>query len=366
MNENVFFDYFTYTVRLREIQDIFELIGMDEGIFQHKDSGMNHYTHTYEFESVLRIMYCEMDDRSKDRYGINLERAYEININMTGRIIREFKRVSNFNSCFEMLDQMRKSPILLAPINFTRVDFTRDDKDGLLDLDKIQKKIDNFQVVTRLSASILMSMQDKETKKYYGKTIYLGSKDKNSEFFIRIYNKSAEKLAKKLVTESVLDEHHVRVEMVFKKAVQANKVMDKVFASQERGEPIGEVYSGILLGKMKILKNGKKSGERLEENIKNLCPKFKKFVDSTRVLTLGVEAATTTIDSKIEYFKGQDKSIAMIYKAIGKDEFYKMVEMMVEKGENKFSILEKEEVENYKKEKKNSINANERVPVEIS
>lgn len=363
MNENVFFDYFTYTVRLKEIQDIFELIGVDEGIFHHKDSGMNHYTHTYEFESVLRIMYCEMDERSKDRYGIDLERAYEININMTGRIIREFSLISSFNSCFEMLDQLRKSPILLAPINFTRVDFTKDDRDRLLVLDDIERKANVGQIATRFSPTILKSMQDKETNKYYGKTIYFGGKDKNSEFFIRIYNKSAEKFAKKLVTESALDEHHTRVEMVFKKGVQANKLMEKVFASQDKGEPLGAIYSGILLGKIKILKNGKKPEKSLEKNMKNLCPKFKKFLDSTKKVQLGVEATSSSLEKKIEYLKNLNGLVSYIYDSVGEEEFSSLLEGMLEKGRSKRSILEANEIEENKK--KNSINANERVPQEI-
>ena len=365
MNENVFFDYFTYTLRIKEIQDIFELIKVEEGLFQHKESGKNHYTHTYEFENVFRIMYCEMDERAKDRYGIVLERAYEVNINMTGRIIKEFGKISDFNSCFEMLDQLRKSPFLLAPINFTRVDFTRDDKDGLLVLDEIERKTSKGQIATRFSPTILKSRFDREENKYYGKTIYFGNKDTNSEFFIRIYNKSAEMVAKRVAVESVLQEHHTRVEMVFKKAVQANKVMELVFASQDRGEPLGVLYSEILLSKIKILKNGKKPGERREENIKNLCPKFKKFLDSTKKVHLGVQATETSIDSKIDYVKSHKKMLATVYEAMGEDEFYKMIKSSIEQGRNMLSILEKEEIKAYKNEKKNSINSNERVPVEI-
>jgi len=262
-----------------------------------------------------------------------------------------------------MLNAMRNSKILLAPINFTRVDLTRDDKDSLLDLDKIQQKISKHQVVTRLSSSILMSMQDKETKKYYGKTLYFGSKDKNSEFFIRIYNKSAEKVAKKVVSESMLQEHHIRVEMVFKKAVQANQIMEKVFTTQDKGEPLGVLYSEILLSKIKILKNGKLPGQRYEENIKNLCPKFKKFLDSTKKQTLGVEAAGSTIDMKVDYIKGLDKTFSMVYQAIGEEAFVKMIETMLQTGDSKISLMERSDVEVYKK--RNSITSNERVPEEI-
>ncbi|MBC9722016.1 MAG: replication initiation factor domain-containing protein [Lactobacillus sp.] len=363
MENYVFFDYFTYTVRIKEIQDIFELMGVDEEIFQHTNSGKNHYTHTYSFENVFRIMYCEMDERSKDKYLITSEKAYEVNINMTGRIIREFSYISSFSSCFEMLNELRKSKYLLAPINFTRVDFTKDDKDGLLDLDVLERKASVGQVATRFSATILKSMQDKDTRKYYGKTIYFGSKDSNSEFFIRIYNKSAEQYAKKLLTESSLEEHHTRVEMVFKKAVQANKLMEKVFTCYEQKQPVGVLYSEILVGKLKILKNGKKPGQRYEENIKNLDSKYKKFLDSTKKQTLGVETATSTIETKIDYYKKMDKLVAMIYDAMGEEEFVKMTEVMLQTGRAKRQILEQKEVEEYKK--RNSDVDSERVPEEL-
>ena len=363
MENNVFFDYFTYTVRIKEIQDIFELLGVDEEIFQHMNSGRNHYTHTYNFENVFRIMYCEMDERAKDKYLITSEVAYEVNINMTGRIIREFSYISSFSSCFEMLEQLRESKLLLAPINFTRVDFTKDDKDELLNLDELERKASVGQIATRFTPTILKSMQDKETLKYYGKTIYFGSKDSNSEFFIRIYNKSAEKVAKKVVADSLLDEHHIRVEMVFKKAVQANKLMEKVFEYAEAKKPLGALYGEILLGKIKILKNGKKPGKKLEENMKNLDAKFKKFLDVTRKQTLGIEAATTTIETKIEYLKGMDKIVSMVYQSMGEEKFTKMIQVMIQTGDAKISLLERKEVEEYKK--RNSNVDSERVPEEI-
>ena len=66
---------------------------------------------------------------------------------------------------------------------------------------------------------------------------------------------------------------------------------------------------------------------------------------------------------KVDYIKSLDKTFSMVYQAIGEEAFVKMIETMLQTGDSKISLMERSDVEVYKK--RNSITSNERVPEEI-
>lgn len=362
--EYVFFDYFTFTIRLENVDDVFPLLGVSPSMFEVKEKAPNHYEKALDFQRIFIIKFAEMNEESKKKYKVtHLKKCFEINVTLTGTAVREYSTLSSFQSCFLMLYELWKSDLLLAPINFTRVDFTKDDKEGLLDIDKIEKKLEKGEVVTRLKHSVISSQFDKDKGRYLGKTLYLGSKSSNSEFFIRIYNKSAEVYGKKEVSKRILDEHNIRVEMVFKKSNQANSLMEKVFLAHKLGEPIGSVYTGVLVRRMNILKNGKTVSKKDEENRKNMDNGYKEFIENAEKVKLGKEEKITTIDQKIEYVKSHARTLAMIYQAIGYDEFQEMIGDAIVAGTDKLTILDLSEIQEYKK--KNTFIGSESAEEEI-
>lgn len=364
VQEFVFFDYFTYTLRLTYKEEIFELLGIPEKEFEHLNKGPHHYDETYNLDNIITLRVALMNNKSLKKYGIHSDdddyeiyleyglegerilkrerkKFYEISVNTTGRGIREFGKLSKYPTYFEMLRNMVDSEKNLAKVVFTRVDFTKDDKEGLLDLDVIEKKIKNNRVVTHLGTSFIKSMQDPEDKGvFHGKTIYFGSKDSNSEFFIRMYNKSAENFAKGKVLEKDLVEHNTRVEMVFKKP-QSDKLMDKVFEYDKSGKNLGDLYGEILLGKLKILKNGKVPSKKFLENMKNLDDRYRKFIHVVKQQHLGVEKESSSIEKKKEYIFSLKKTIAMLEMAMGKEDFEIWMNSLILEGRNKMSGLEK-------------------------
>lgn len=354
----VFFDYFTFTMRIAEVNDAFDLLGIKLTAFERKEGSTNHYTHEYNFKGdkgIFKIKVAEMDYEAKRKYEIPfLEKAYEVNVNMTGRTIREYDVLSSFSSCFEMLYQLQKSPKLYTQLNFTRVDFSKDDKDGLLHIDRILEKLENGEVVTRLQHSMIKSMFDKEKGIYQGKTLYVGKKDKNSEFFIRIYNKNSEVYAKSEsgISKRIMDEHNVRLEMVFKKGKQANPLMEKVFECYEAGGKLGDIYSGVLINKFLVLKDGEKVSKKASTNMENIDPDYAKFVDDASRLELGVEKKIGTIDTKMEFLEtSYSKTMAMIYEAVGPEQFNDWLTNVIMRGEKKLDVLEWAEIQEYRRTK---------------
>ena len=338
--EFVFFDYLTFTVRLQEFGKIFDLLGISEALFEFRAGGTNHYEATYICNNTITVKKWTMDYKSRLKYGFEHSEGYEINVQISGKGIRQYKDISygEFESCFDMILNLRKEVDL---INFTRVDFTRDDVHGHLILDDIEKKLEKGEYISRLPFNTISSLYDTDKKRYYGKTIYLGSKKTGSEFYIRLYNKSAEEYTKlKFLGKDKLEEHKTRVEMVFRKK-QAMELMSLIFEKVDKGESLGELYSSLLLGKFKLLKRGKKKEDfhgKLDRILKNLCPKFKKFLDTTNVAKLGIERNKSNFESKIKHAEVTfAKTLAMYKFAFGKDEMIRWILEIAQNGQGKMT-----------------------------
>lgn len=350
-NENqkgVFLDFLVCTIRVRKVEDVFELLKIRKEIFEHMEKGTNHYTETYTFRNIVTIKLAEMDDESKAKYKIDAT-AFEINLTFSGRGIEDFGVLSGFDNFYDMLKQLYRSEKLLAEINFTRVDFTRDEKRNLLDLDQIIKKVEKNEVIKKSNShNVVLSQFDNDKKRYLGKTIYLGSKGANSEFFIRIYNKAAESLYR---GKMALDEHHLRFEMVYKSKRQANPFMELFMQYlYDKPQQIGHLWSGIMREKLKILKDRITSKNyNIHKVEQQMLPAWKTFLDTSESIRIGVERHSTTIEAKKEYFESHNKTIAMLYLALGSRKFDEMLEDMIESGEKKLDVLDREDIKNYKK-----------------
>jgi len=352
--KGAFLDFLVLTIRLSKKQDVFELLKIKEHIFDHEEKGTNHYTETYDFRHIVTIKMCEMDDVSKEKYGVDREeKSYEINLKFSGRGIQDFGVLSDFDNFYEMLKHLYKNEKLLTEINFTRADFTRDEKAGLLDLDDIIRKIEKDEVIKKSNShNVVLSQFDKETCEYLGKTLYLGSKSSNSEFFIRIYNKTAEAINRGKLTLGDIDNHHLRFEMVYKSKRQANPFM-KIFMEflYERPDKITELWNGIMREKLKLLKNRITSKTYdIHKVDKQIYPAWKKFLDTSESIRIGVERnESTSIEEKKLYFESHSKTLSMLYESMGNSAFNFMIEEMIEKGRGKFDVLDREDIKEYRK-----------------
>jgi len=112
---------------------------------------------------------------------------------------------------------------------FTRCDIAIDDKVGLLDIKKIQKKTEKKEYVSRFN-NWNITKSCKNDSERYGCSVYFGSE--KSDIRIRFYDKAV---------EQGIDGHWVRTELQLRDE-RAN-VAIKLYLS---GKTIGEIVTGVL------------------------------------------------------------------------------------------------------------------------
>lgn len=351
---SVIFDYFTFTVRTEKVEDVFEMLGIVPERFQYVDKGRNHYTGTYDINGICIISFCEMSLDMRVKYGVRSDKnAIEASIRLTGQAIRGYNVLSyKYDNAFDMLLDLREDDRLYCPVNYTRVDFSKDEKEGLIDLDVLEKKLALDEYVSRLSHSIISSDKERGDTRYKGKTIYIGKKNTGSKFFIRIYNKSAEIYAKEKVNSAILDEHNIRVEMVFKNSETANRLMEMVFEAYDNDVPLGKVFCGVLRSKFYLLEDGRKPSNNSEENARHIQGEWLQFIENTERMELGVVEKFSTIESKIEYFEKLNKMVSEIYYSMGDDEFRQLLSDMIFEGSKKIDFMDVENINIYREKKK--------------
>jgi phage replication initiation protein len=140
---------------------------------------------------------------------------------MSGQGCRAFETYGS-GDWHGLLERIRDEP---ESYNLTRLDIAYDDREGLLDLNLIERETELENYISKI--------QDYEIHKTKrkGKTVYLGSKD--SEKFIRIYDKAKERGRE--------DEGHwVRLELVLKKKYAG------VFLDMMVLRTVGETFAGVV------------------------------------------------------------------------------------------------------------------------
>lgn len=128
--------------------------------------------------------------------------------------------------------------------NVTRVDFAMDDFQGYLDMNEIHEKLQDGEVVTRWKTyDRLTGKKEIGTITNTGDTIYIGSR--NSEAFLRIYDKVLERKAKGYDYDVP---YHIRVELELKgkKAHVCCEKITKMFTEGDRRNFIPSLLLGLI------------------------------------------------------------------------------------------------------------------------
>ena len=148
----------------------------------------------------------------------------------------------------EALAQLGIHPLTLLekldPMGFkaTRMDWAKDDTEGLLDLGVIQDKIRKGEMVSRFAKWNRIEGGVIGDDVVTGETIYIGNR--KSESFIRVYDKAAEQAAKEGVE---VVGHHLRVELEIKKR-KAQELLSKILETHRAGGDVAELVLGVVYG----------------------------------------------------------------------------------------------------------------------
>ena len=160
------YDALSFTSKIHSTQDFIELLGLTGVVFQNVNGGHGYKDRLY-YEGIS-IHYNGREDM-----GIWCE--------MSGQGCRAFESFGNgnYDAIFELVLTEEND------MNLTRLDVAFDDKDGLLDLDRICEDTHNHEYVS--------TFRNHEVIYGYphGNSLYFGSK--KSDFFIRFYDKAKER-----------------------------------------------------------------------------------------------------------------------------------------------------------------------------
>lgn len=374
----VFIDYLTFTVRYLEdknsykigvLPNLFRIIGIRNDDFDQLDTGKNHYDITHVFsEGYVKISTGEVSlDEEKEKYlnkkQIKKSEALnqvllESSITFTGTGCREFVNLSAFKeTLFEMLLRIRKDERLLIGkkhknrIVFTRLDFTKDDYDGVISPRYVLEKTNKREFVSRLDVDHYIESQKDESGKFAGMTVYLGS-PKKSEFFIRFYDKTSERKAK---NKKVDNENISRIEMVFKKK-QADAAMYKIFDCYDNEKEIGKVYSETLMSKIYFLEDNFSRVSDSKTNKRHIDKRWLDFTETAKGVPLGVSKEPSTIENKQKY---RDTSIARplanLAVAEGVAEFLTITNELIRDSIEELRLEDEIQIKKYWKEKEPSL-----------
>lgn len=183
---------------------------------------------------------------------------------------------------------------------FSRFDIAVDDRTGLLNIDKIYKKTEKKEYVSKFKAWDLHTSCRNDSDKY-GKSVYFGSE--KSDIKLRIYDKAV---------EQEVEGHWIRVEFQLRDE-RANKALRYYL----QGKSIGEIVNGILNQYIRFVET-----DQIDSNKRRWkTSKFwDEFVQDAEKLILTSVPKKRTLD---HVYKWVDKfvapSLGLLYKASDDD-----------------------------------------------
>jgi phage replication initiation protein len=194
---------------------------------------------------------------------------------------------------------------------FTRVDIAMDDRQGLLDLKEIARKTeDKCEIVCLAHAGIRHKGTFGKTKD--GHTETYGSRQ--SETFVRIYDKAAEQMAK--TGEAV--SHWIRVEFEYKGA-RAQAAAEYIAAQRDAWQ---ETARGWFLAYLDF----KEPGEDANKSRWKSCDWWLNFLEYASKVRLLIMRVTKTVDDVKHWVNKQvAPSLFVLSMTIGHDDLFHMV-----------------------------------------
>lgn len=178
---------------------------------------------------------------------------------------------------------------------FSRCDIAIDDKIGILDINKIQKKTEKKEYVSRFTNWDTKTSCKNDSDKY-GKSVYFGSE--KSDIRLRFYDKAV---------EQGVEGHWVRSELQLR-----NERADIAIQLYLSGKTIGEIITGVLKNYIRFVDPSSDSNKRRW----NTSKFWDRFIADSEVLKLTIGQKKRTLDDVYSWINNSvAPSLALLVKA---------------------------------------------------
>lgn len=188
----------------------------------------------------------------------------------------------------------------------TRMDWAKDDTEGLLDLAVIWQKIIRGEVATRFRKWGRNDSGVIGENRVDGETIYIGNR--KSESFIRCYDKAAQQAEKKNCERVP---HWVRVELEIKKR-KAQELWTQILDANKAGKDVAELILKVMLG----LVDFKDLGEDTNKWRWPTCSWWTDFLGVNEKVRITVPKSEVTLDRAKDWLQNQVSITAAMVKEI--------------------------------------------------
>lgn len=213
-------DWFEFTIFNKNYFEVIDFIGLlDEHIEFITGFGQYGYSSAVVFNGIT-VLFNGRDDMG-------------IHVRMTGTGCRTFEKYSKitFDTLIELLTGLD------ADFKMSRLDVAYDDYEGLLDMDLLIDDVRSGNVVSRMrKGTIIEGFSFDGTAKT---DITLNCGRQNSNIWITIYDKLAERKSKDIVPEDCT--HWVRCEIKMR-----HQNADRFIQLLQEGKKLGELYFLVL------------------------------------------------------------------------------------------------------------------------
>ena len=237
MKCEVLVDWLTFSVKnATEPKEVIrKYLGLEPELFQDAGYGMLGYDRVLRFGDIC-VCYDPRENSFFKDMGIC--------VSMSGNGCREFETMSKLT--FEGAEDKQGMASIAFPVLFqlltadenahiSRLDIACDDQQGLLDMDKVIRKVQDNEVNSRMTKRSVVVAYDGSQRS--GATAYIGAP--SSDFRIRIYDKAL---------EEGTDGHWIRVEMVLR-GEHANSFAAQLTVS----ETVGKLFAQVLNDKLSFI-----------------------------------------------------------------------------------------------------------------
>lgn len=186
--------------------------------------------------------------------------------------------------------------------SFTRVDVALDEREGLLDLEKLRSMVESAQVVSRYKGARPDWGYSLSTGECTGRTLYFGSKKSDTQ--MRIYDKRLEQ--------------HLPADA-------APWVRCELQARDERADKLAAVLAGsdtlaVVAGVVGGLVDFKDRGAAKQRERWETCAAWASFLEGVSKIRLSVSPVVKTVEDAYKWLcKQAASSLAMVLEAAGGD-----------------------------------------------
>lgn len=283
MDENfIIYDWFAMTCKSDSVNSVIDFLQFNNDL---------NWTETYGFYGYKnRIVF---DGISIHYNHWNKDQDYPL-IEMSGQGCRDFETYTDGN-WYRLFERALDTD----NYNITRLDVAFDDHSGLLDISNIVKLTHQRNYVSRSQKfEVILS----GTANLDAFSVMYGVK--SSEFYIRIYDKAAER--------GGLNEHWVRCESVLKH--------DRALNFISNNSPIGQKYGGVLKNYLRFVRPDHHDSNK---NRWKTQPFWDKFLGNVEAISVTTKKDVDYNLHKIEHYimHQAGNSVETIIRCIGVQEF---------------------------------------------